>query len=275
MKIDEENEVSVESETTSKKKHVNTGEIEKRIEKLQMSNPYLKEQFGKIGTNMSQLGSYSKRDHFDSLKNEIPSKINEKTQTENPKNEYLDSRLPTMESLNPGIEENDQGIQSLNDLMTSMFHSTQMMAGTLPRPNTINHIDPHSRFLLETKLFEDLFTEGFKRYLQFCKPTIKKNLDKHFPGGIYQVPSSPASCLKSNSDSKRKNTDPMSSDTIESDINAQIFNRAPGHIGQISQKEKNRLSAFFQTPKKRTLSMNAGNDKEDSQSWDPREEKKQ
>ena len=261
----------MDSQQSSNKNPPNIGEIEERIEKLQNSNPQLKQNFGMLDSNVRKLSSNSKNGlHEVSKKQENHTEINGNFCKEGNKNSNFASKLPTMESL--GVAQPDSNIpdQSLQDSLAQYLVLSSQSQNPLR-----NIISPEAQLIVETHFFKDLFLSAFKRLLQSSKPTILSNLSKSVGITNNFTPVVPNSCLRSSPNGKRKNTDPLSFDTYESDKNQHFFNPQTPNFPQMGQRHQMSLSSFTQTGLKGDRAMGIPPQQKDSDSWDPKEEKKQ
>lgn len=135
-------------------------------------------------------------------------------------------------------------------------------------------ISSETQLLLKSLVMQDLFTNAFKRFLHSSKPRILQNINQSLGINTLLPPPAPTEVLRRHSETKRKSTDLMSNETIESDM---IQSHGTQGIKKPSgaHKQQKGLSAFYPTAKTRSLSMNTGNVKDSNLEWDPREEKKQ
>mmetsp|Transcript_32749 Transcript_32749/g.29033 ORF Transcript_32749/g.29033 Transcript_32749/m.29033 type:complete len:280 (+) Transcript_32749:1708-2547(+) len=279
---------------------------------------------------MNQLNSNQGKENMNTLINDgLPKKL-ERSQNNDDKNDFLTSRLPTMESLHPPQLETSYEDENMKDYISQLLFMNQKQQEIYPNPFISQHLTREQELCLKLHVMRDMYTEmikkvaneqqaqqpqqapkpkldsqeklietiglnnlgfldynttlsviqndlvsSFRDLLQSSKPAILSNLLNSVNSSYRLQTLAPVSCLRPRSDSKRKNTDPVSSDTIESDINGHLNNVAPLSSVQKPGAFQKPFSTFHRDPKKRTQSMSAFIEKQDSQIWDPREEKKQ
>lgn len=256
-------------------KPINSLEIKKRIQKTLENNTYLSEKLANVRTNLNSLYKDSKNDNFEISKRQEKSKQVRKDQDDGEMTPNFASRLPTLDSLNLPLPDGnrDEDKDYYETISKLLSNSSQPQATQLNQ--VAAQLTPDIELLLKSMVMQDLFTSAFKRLLHTSKPTILHNLNNSLGFKMDCPPPMPMNIIRRNSKAKRKNTDPMSSDTIESDINANLAPSFSHRAHKFALRNQTSLSAFFQHSKNRSNSMAAPVHKQEGQNWDPREEKKQ
>lgn len=274
FKITEEEEISLDSQKSSKRSVIDSEEIKNRIDRLQKSNPGLKENFGKLENNMRKLSSQSRNETNEiSKKQDVPLVAEKLQKNDVEMDENSFARLPTSESLGGVAQPANVQEQALHESLAQYLFLSLATRDTSQNsfPSTLS---PELEMYFKTKIIQDLFLTAFKRYLQSTKDNIRDNLSS-----LLSTPAMPRSSGAPNpsrraSGDKRKKSDLLSNDTIESDKNRKMSsalapsNLAPRNrnLSLSSFKRLNLGSSPMQLPAQKP---------EDSEDWDPREEKKQ
>lgn len=224
-----------------------------------------------LDSNLRKLSSNSAKEWQEiSETHENPPQINQNLE----KNSNYPPRFPTMESF--GISQSDSYTpdQKLQDSLAQYLILNSQQRNQPQNPLN-NFISPEAKLVVETHILQDLFLSSFKRLLQTAKPTIISNLSKSIGITHSFTPSVPNSLLRESPDSKRKNTDPISFDTYESDKNQHLLNPQTPNFHQLSQRHQMNLSSFNLSEIKGNMATLKPQEQKDYDSWDSKEEKKQ
>jgi len=238
-----------------------------------MSNPGLKENFGKLEMNMRKLSSSSKNEDAEGpIKKQAPGIAQESLLKEHKTEDYNYSRLPTSESLGGIPHDSSMQDQSLQESL-AQYLLFSMASDQVPQNAAPTAISPQVEMFLQTQIMKDLFLNAFKRFLQSTKETIRSNLFNILaPSGAAGANQAP---LAQDDAEKRKKSDLLSNETIESDKNRlnSSFQRADAL--PLSQRRNLNFSSFKRASSKNGPMLGYPQKQEDSDSWDPKEEKKQ
>lgn len=251
--------------------------IRKRIDNTLKNNSYLSEKLENLKRNYNRSSSHSKADEIEISKRQE----NLSNAPENRSQSGLNSRsgmnpqLPPISSFSlpttnlAGMEDR-RYMDSLSKLFQNSNQNHQPHLNSL-----VDIINPDTQLLVKSLVMQDLFTSAFKRFLHSSKPTILQNLNQSL--GVQQEipPPMPLEVLRRHSETKRKNTDPITSETIESDLNLPHMGSQATRNTPTQMRQQMSLSAFFPNQKARSMSLSSPQPKKDTEKWDPREERKQ
>lgn len=270
----EESEENITNEEKSKSvENIDYASIKKRIDLTLQNNPFLSQKLADLQKSVHHRKPYSH-----SEEREI-SKRQEINTTRNLKSNSESSQPPrsTTEHIpqwsggqfahpSPGSGLTDE--QKAQDLISKLILLNQT-----PQTPLANVISPDIQVLIQSLVMQDLFTSAFKRYLHSSKGRISQNLSDTISHNMPRPPARSLDSLRRHPESKRKNTDPMTSETIESDIQHQMTSQGARNTPVVPRVQAP-LSAFFPQVKSRSMSMNTGSQKAEGFQWGHKEEKK-
>jgi hypothetical protein len=256
-------------------KSINYSEIRKRIQKALDKNSYLSETLANVKTNLSSLCLKSRIDNFEiSKRQEKVSKKVQKFREDGEMTPNFASRLPTLDTLDlPQIDVNHDENKNYYENISKLLSKNSKPHANLSKQFTAQ-LTPDVGFMLKSMVMQDLFTTAFRRLLHTSKPTIIHNLSTSLGFNMSCPPPIPINPVRRNSKANRKYTDVMSTDTIETDMHANLAQSSSQKEPKVAQRNQINLSAFFPHSKKGSDSMIVPDQKQD-ENWDSREEKKQ
>lgn len=275
FKITEEEEIALDSQKSSKRSVIDSEEIKNRIDRLQMSNPGLKENFGKLENNMRKLSSQSRNETNEiSKKQDVPLVAEKLQKNDVQMDENSFARLPTSESLGGVGQPANVQEQALHESL-AQYLFLSLATGDTSQNSFPSTLSPELEMYFKTKIIQDLFLTAFKRYLQSTKDTIRDNLSS-----LLSTPAMPRSRgvphpSRRASGDKRKKSDLLSNDTIESDKNRKISSVLAPNNNLPPRRRNLSLSSFKRLNLGSSPMQLPAQKPEDSEDWDPREEKKQ
>jgi hypothetical protein len=256
-------------------KSINSSEIRKRIQKALDKNSYLSETLANVKTNLSSLCKNSRIGNFEiSKRQEKVSKKFQRVREDGEMTPDFASHLPTLDTLDlPQIDVNHDENKNYYEIISKLLSKNSQPQANLQK-QVAAQLTPDVGFMLKSMVMQDLFTTAFRRLLHTSKPTIIKNLSTSLGFNMSCPPPIPMNSVRRNSKVNRKNTDVMSTDTIETDMHANLAPSSSQKDHKVAQRNQINLSAFFPHSKKGSDSMIVPEQKQD-EIWDPREEKKQ
>lgn len=251
--------------------------IKKKIDKTLESNAYLSEKFANLKKNFQRMSSYSKADDIEISKRQEHSSYK---QAKSPPTLHQATRRfsPLVPPPEPfkypqpfSVPPSDE--VRYNDIISKLIEMNSQNPQGEPNP-LAGVINPETQLIVNSLVMQDLFTNAFKRFLQSSKPRILQNINQSLGLSMPTPPPMPLDVLRRHSETKRKNTDPVSSETIESDMH-HPFGSQGGRATPNLPRQQLSLSAFFPNSKERSQSMNTSLLKQPDLKWGPKEEKKQ
>lgn len=279
VKLEEnlEKEISLKN-TKDKKDNIDMDALNRRINKTLQNNSVLCEKLENLKKNYDRVSSSSKADEVEISKRQekVPNTPSNRSQSSlNHAHNMQSPQLPTLGTLpvpkfnNSSLKDNQRYFSALTRLLLG---SQSPVTQVNPLSNIIT---PDTQVLVKSIVMQDLFTNAFKRYLHSSKGTIMHNLQQSMGTEAPIQAPLPLNVLRRHSEAKRKNTDPITSETIESDLNLPQWGSQASRATPVQHRGQSSLSAFFPTQKGRSMSLNAASNKHIDDKWDPREEKKQ
>jgi hypothetical protein len=256
-------------------KSINSSEIRKRIQKALDKNSYLSETLANVKTNLSSLCKNSRIGNFEiSKRQEKVSKKVQRVREDGEMTPNFASHLPTLDTLDlPQIDVNHDENKNYYENISKLLSKNSQPQANLDK-QVAAQLTPDVGFMLKSMVMQDLFTTAFRRLLHTSKPTIIHNLSTSLGFNMSCPPPIPTNSVRRNSKTNRKNTDVMSTDTIETDMHANLAPSSSLQDHRVTHRNQTNLSAFFPHSKKGSDSMIVPDQKQD-EIWDPREEKKQ
>jgi hypothetical protein len=256
-------------------KSINPSEIRKRIQKALDKNSYLSETLANVKTNLDSLCLKSRIDNFEiSKRQEKVSKKVQKVREDGEMTPNFASHLPTLDTLDlPQIDVNHDENKNYYETISKLLSKNSQPQANLSKQFTAQ-LTPDVGFMLKSMVMQDLFTTAFRRLLHTSKPIIIQNLSTSLGFNMSCPPPIPMNSARRNSKVNRKNTDVMSTDTIETDVHANLVPSSSQKDPKVARRNQINLSAFFPHSKKGSDSMVVPGQKQDK-IWDPREETKQ
>jgi hypothetical protein len=265
-------EIQITKEST---KSIDSSEIRKRIQKALDKNSYLSEKLANVKTNLNSLYKNSRIDNFEISKRQ--EKVLNKVQKVRENGEMTPkfaSRLPTLDTLDlPQIDGNHDENKNYYETISKLLSKNNQTEANLSK-QVAAQMTPDIGFMLKSMVMQDLFTTAFRRLLHTSKSTIIQNLSTSLGIDMSCPPPIPMNPVRRNSKTNRKNTDVMSTDTIETDMHANLAPSSSLKDHKVAQRNQVNLSAFFPHSKNESGSMVVP-DQNQGENWDPKEEKKQ
>lgn len=253
---------------------IDSDEIKQRIQETLQRDSFLNQKFETLNSNFSKVSRSPNKENEMSKRQETLQKQSSKQKDAVDAAQESFSRLPTLESLHLGPQEpmpneEKQCLEMLSQMLTA---NNQRSLNLNPLTALLN---PDTELLLKSIIMQDLFTNAFKKLLYTSRVSILQNLTQSVGQRMGAPPSLPLDALRKQLKTQRKNTDPVSSDTIESDMPNRI--KAPKNVpsGSMSERQQTSLSSFFPLAKNRAQSMYSQSTKQGDANWDPKEERKQ
>jgi hypothetical protein len=280
FKISEKSEKEIILKNTKDIKYeenIDAETIQRRIEEKLESNSELSQKFANLKESFNRMSSLSKADEVEMSKRQ--ENVSHHSQNSPPnfdqaRNSFI-PQSPFSESLNmpsplKNTSTDDKSYyQLISRLLTLNNSHPQVYESPL-----LGMINPDTQMIVKSLVMQDLFTNAFKRLLHSSRSTIIQNINESMGMGMPSPNPVLLNALRRQSEQKRKNTDPMTVETIESDRPTQMGYLGPKEPTSRSRPQTN-LSAFFPNSKSRTQSMTVAVSKHDDLNWEPKEEKKQ
>lgn len=280
VKVDEDKEKEIKekySQDLPHKEELDVELIKKQLDEKLQKNASLSKSFANLRESYHRMSTSSKadeveiskrQDNFSQNSQRTPPTLNQPGQFFSSQSLFRAPNKPLEQPKNSSLDDKNY---------YAMVSS--LLGGQTPHPQVyqnplVNLINPNTQLLVKTLVMQDLFTNAFKSLLRTSKPMIIRNIGESLGTAMPSPTASLLDVLRRQPGVKRKNTDPMTSETIESDMPNLKGGNGPRQ-GQIAKRGQMNISQFFQNTKNRSQSMAFPQAKQDSLNWDPKEEKKQ
>jgi hypothetical protein len=280
VKIDEHKESENKEKhcrDTPHKEEFDVELIKKQLDEKLKQNASLSKTFANLRESFHKMSTSSKadeveiskrQDNFSQKSQRTPPTLNQPGQFFSPQSLFRAPNKPSEQPKKFSLE--DKNYYNL----ISMLLGGQNQPPQVYQNPLVNLINPNTQLLVKSLVMQDLFTNAFKSLLRTSKPMIIKNISESLGMNMSSLAPTLLDVLRRQPGVKRKNTDLMTSETIESDMPNQM-----GGIGlrqaQNDKRTQMNISSFFNNTKNRSQSMTFPQTKQDSLNWDPKEEKKQ
>ena len=251
--------------------------IKKQLDEKLQQNSSLSKTFANLRESFHRMSTSSKadeveiskrQDNFSQNSQRTPPTFNQPDQFFSPQSLFRAPSKPSEQPKKPSSDDKNY-YKIISALLGGQVQPPQVYQNPL-----VNLINPNTQLLVKSLVMQDLFTNAFKTLLRTSKPMIIKNISESLGRSMPSPAPTLLDVLRRQPGAKRKNTDPMTSETIESDM-PNLMGGSGLRQAQNAKRGQMNISSFFNNTKSRSQSMNFAQAKQGSLNWDPKEEKKQ